>query len=318
MPETQRRIGRYEVYTEIGRGGFGVVYLARQIDLNRQVALKELTHWSQPKLVGRFKREARAIALLSGHPNIVTVHDYFVHDNVPYISMEFLPRGALEQYVAAALTLPQIAGVLVDTLAGLEHAAGHAVVHRDLKPANLMVSSEGRIKIADFGIAKAEGPLHTSDPETTPNRGHPGSPDYMAPEQILGHETDGRADIYALGCVAYYVLTGKVPFPDKEQIALLLAHLQEPPPSLEGVPGLPKEMAQLILRCMAKAPEDRPLSASAVKQELMTIQFPDDDLWTEAAASAFWERNVPRMAPAQPSVGPLTPKASLAHSGRTA
>lgn len=283
MPETQRRIGRYEVYTEIGRGGFGVVYLARQIDLNRQVALKELTHWSQPKLVGRFKREARAIALLSGHPNIVTVHDYFVHDNVPYISMEFLPRGALEQYVAAALTLPQIAGVLVDTLAGLEHAAGHAVVHRDLKPANLMVSSEGRIKIADFGIAKAEGPLHTSDPETTPNRGHPGSPDYMAPEQILGDEVGPWTDLYALGVTAYQLLARQLPYPTKGNgWARMMNHLHRPVPRLEDVDD---EIADWVFKLMAKQPEDRPGSAREARAQL-------DAMMVERFGPG-WERQAP-------------------------
>ena len=137
-----------------------------------------------------------------------------------------------------------------------------------------------------------------------------GTPDYMAPEQILGQDTDGRADIYALGCVAYFALTGRVPFPnEKDAVALFMAHLQKPPRPLD-VPGLPTDMAELILRCMAKAAADRPPSASVIKHALMAVEFTDDDAWTEEAAADFWDRNVPRMATAPSSIGPFAPKSS--------
>src|ERR687887_251183 len=150
-----RTVGRYEILREIGRGGMAAVYLARQIDLDRQVALKELGafHAADPAFAERFLRESRVAGSLS-HPNIVTVHDYFEHEGTPYISMEYIERGSLRPWVSR-LSLPQMAGVLEGLLAGLTHAESRGIVHRDLKPENLMVTSQGAIKIADFGIAKA-------------------------------------------------------------------------------------------------------------------------------------------------------------------
>src|ERR671936_767543 len=155
MLDVQRTVGRYEILREIGRGGMAAVYLARQIDLDRQVALKELGafHAADPAFAERFLRESRVAGSLS-HPNIVTVHEYFEHEGTPFIAMEYLPRGSLRPLMSE-LSLPQFAGAMEGLLAGLTHAASHGIVHRDLKPENLMITAEGRIKIADFGIAKA-------------------------------------------------------------------------------------------------------------------------------------------------------------------
>src|SRR5919112_1690198 len=155
MPDVMKTVGRYEILREVGRGGMAMVYLARQTDLDRFVALKELGafHASDPSFAQRFLRESRVAGSLS-HPNIVTVHDYFDHDGTPYIAMEYVERGSLRPYVGA-MSLAQIGGVLEGLLAGLAAAEGHGIVHRDLKPENLMVTADGRVKIADFGIAKA-------------------------------------------------------------------------------------------------------------------------------------------------------------------
>src|SRR5215475_6618115 len=155
MPDVVKTVGRYEILRGVGRGGMAMVYLARQTDLDRFVALKELAafHASDPSFVQRFLRESRVTGALS-HPNIVTVHEYFEHDGTPYIAMEYVPRGSLRPYVGR-LSLAQVVGVLEGMLAGLTHAESKGVVHRDLKPENLMVTDEGRVKIADFGIAKA-------------------------------------------------------------------------------------------------------------------------------------------------------------------
>ena len=161
MPEVMKTVGRYEILREVGRGGMAMVYLARQTDLDRFVALKELGafHASDPSFAQRFLRESRVAGSLS-HPNIVTVHDYFEHDGTPYIAMEYIERGSLRPYVSQ-MTLAQIGGVLEGLLAGLTHAESHDIVHRDLKPENLMVTADGRVKIADFGIAKATTKMQT-------------------------------------------------------------------------------------------------------------------------------------------------------------
>src|SRR6187431_3179609 len=136
MPDVMKTVGRYEILRDIGRGGMAIVYLARQTDLDRFVALKELGafHASDPSFAERFLRESRVAGSLT-HPNIVTVHDYFEHEGTPYIAMEFLERGSLRPH-AHSLTLPQIAGVLEGLLAGLAHAHSRGVIHRDLKPEN--------------------------------------------------------------------------------------------------------------------------------------------------------------------------------------
>ena len=161
MPDVLKTVGRYEILREVGRGGMAMVYLARQTDLDRFVALKELAafHASDAAFAQRFLRESRVAGSLS-HPNIVTVHDYFEHDGTPYIAMEYVERGSLRPFVGH-MSLAQIGGVLEGLLAGLALAEQHGIVHRDLKPENLMVTSDGRVKIADFGIAKATKDMQT-------------------------------------------------------------------------------------------------------------------------------------------------------------
>ena len=153
-----RRVGRYEIVREVGRGASAIVYLARQTDLDRNVALKELAHFhaADPAFVERFLRESRLAGSLN-HPNIVTVHEYFEHEGTPYIAMEYLERGSLRPLIGA-LTTAQVVGVLEGLLAGLAHAESKGIVHRDLKPENVLVTSSGGVKIADFGIAKALEP----------------------------------------------------------------------------------------------------------------------------------------------------------------
>jgi len=158
----RRGLGRYEILGEIGRGGMAIVHLARQIDLGRLVALKELSAVAAGDTFAarRFVRESRLAGSLN-HPNIVTVHDFFEDHATPYIAMEYVERGSLRP-VLADLGFAQIAGVLDGLLAGLGHAHARGIVHRDVKPENLMIADESRIKIADFGIAKATGAAVTT------------------------------------------------------------------------------------------------------------------------------------------------------------
>ncbi len=152
-----RTVGRYEILDELGRGGMATVYLARQADLDRLVALKELSAFRQaePSFARRFLRESRLAGSLS-HPNIVTVYEYFESDGVPCIAMEYVERGSLRPHVGN-MPLPLIAGVLEGILSALDYAERRQIVHRDLKPENVMVTSDGRVKLTDFGIAKATG-----------------------------------------------------------------------------------------------------------------------------------------------------------------
>jgi hypothetical protein len=267
------RVGRYEVLRELGRGGMATVHLARQLDLDRLVALKRLDGLAEETdvRVRRFVREARLAASLS-HPNIVTVHDAFEVDGVPYIAMELVPGGTLRELLTG-LSLEQIAGVLDAVLAGLEHAERRHIVHRDLKPENLMVTAEGGIKITDFGIAKATSVAHGDDGPLTTAGVAIGTPAYMAPEQALAEEAGPWTDLYAVGVIAFEMLTGRVPFEDRESpMRVLMQHVNDEPPLVADLrPGVDQELSQWVAALLAKAPSDRPASAAAAQERLEDI-----------------------------------------------
>jgi Protein kinase domain len=263
MPDVMKTVGRYEILREVGRGGMAMVYLARQTDLDRFVALKELAafHASDESFAQRFLRESRVAGSLS-HPNIVTVHDYFQHDGTPYIAMEFVERGSLRPYVGR-VTLAQIGGVLEGLLAGLAHAEQHGIVHRDLKPENLMVTADGRVKIADFGIAKATTKMQTGAFLTATGT-TVGTPTYMAPEQAMAQDIGPWTDLYSVGCMAFELFTGRVPFHDSDApMAILLRHVNEPiPPVAEIDPSIDHGISEWIERLLVKDPEKRTRSAN--------------------------------------------------------
>ena len=230
MPELVRTVGRYGILREVGRGGMAVVYLARQVDLDRLVALKELAafHAADPDFARRFVRESRLAGSLV-HPNVITVFDYFEHEGTPYIAMEYVERGSLRPHVGR-MTLAQIGGVLEGLLAGLAAAEQLGIVHRDLKPENLMVTAAGGVKIADFGIAKA---THAADTGAfvTATGTTIGTPPYMAPEQAMARDIGSWTDLYSVGCIAYELFTGSPPFVDAEEpMAIMLRHVTEPLP----------------------------------------------------------------------------------------
>jgi serine/threonine protein kinase len=266
-----RKVGRYEILREIGRGGTAVVYLARQTDLDRNVALKELASFraSDPAFVERFLRESRLTGSLN-HPNIVTVYEYFEHDGAPFIAMEYFARGSLRPYIGR-LELPQITGVLEGLLAGLAHAESQGIVHRDLKPENVMVTSNGGVKIADFGMAKARE-LQTAG-ALTESGTTVGTPAYMAPEQALGARVGPTADLYSLGVIAYELLSGRVPFDQAEApMAIMLRHLNDPVTPLTTLrPGVDAELAACVEQLLAKEPADRPPSAADAWEMLEEI-----------------------------------------------
>ena len=262
MQDVLKRVGRFDLLEVIGRGGAAVVYLALQRDLQRHVALKELApyHLADSSFAERFVEESRLAGSMN-HANIVTVHEFFEDGSVPYIAMEYLPHGSLRQYIGR-LSMAQIAGVLEGVLAGLAHGEAHRIVHRDLKPENLLVAVDGRVKIADFGVARAYSKAATRAVVTVAGTTI-GTPAYMSPEQALGTDLTPATDLYSLGVVAWELLTGQVPFDETDTpVAVLYRHVHEPIPSVRSVaPDVDEGVAQWLDKMLAKRPEDRFQSA---------------------------------------------------------
>ncbi len=258
MPDVLKRVGRYDLLQIIGRGGAAIVYLARQRDLERNVALKELSPslLDDASFAERFVEESRLAGAMN-HANVVTVHEFFEDGGVPYIAMEYLPYGSLRGYIGR-LTTAQISGVLEGVLAGLSHGEAHGIVHRDLKPENLLVSADGRVKIADFGVARAYSQAATRAVVTVAGTTI-GTPAYMSPEQALGTDLTPATDLYSLGIVAWELMTGDVPFAENgAPVAVLYQHVHEPVPPVRSVaPEVDPGIADWLARMLAKRPEDR-------------------------------------------------------------
>jgi len=259
-----RTVGRYEVVGELGHGGTATVYLARQTDLGRLVALKELSavQVADPSAARRFVRESRLAGSLN-HPNVVTVHDYFEDQGTPYIAMEYLERGSLRPLMHD-LTFGQIAGVLEGLLAGLGFAHERGIVHRDLKPENLLISPEGRVKIADFGIAKVTDAALAGTALTVKGTTI-GTPTYMAPEQAMGQDIGPWTDLYALGVIAFELLGGRPPFDTSgTPMAILLRHVNDRPLELAALESsVDPRLSDWVAKLLVKEPEDRTQSAAS-------------------------------------------------------
>src|SRR4051812_36608387 len=300
MLEPKTRVGRYEIVGELGRGGMAVVYEALHVELGKTVALKELVLGAaDAHLAERFLREARTSGSLS-HPNIVAVFDYFEHQGLPYIAEEYVAGGSLRPLVGR-LTRAQIAGLLEGVLAGLAHAERHGIVHRDLKPENLLVTAEGLIKIADFGIAKAVDRTAVGYSLTAAGMTI-GTPTYMAPEQARAERVGPAADLYSLGVIAYELLTGGVPFGNAEtpMAAILIQHISQPVPDpLTRRPDLDPELAAWTLRMLAKEPAGRPAGAAQAWDELEPIVL--------RLLGPMWRREAPLPVPARRSSVPPAP-----------
>lgn len=253
--------GRYVLEKELGRGGMGVVYLAKDTQLDRPVALKFLGNLvdSSEEFRQRFVREARTAAKIS-HPNIIAIYDISASVGKAYIAMEYIDGPSLHKYLTAkgAMKPKEAVNVVVQACNALSaiHEAG--IIHRDIKPDNILIAKGGLIKLTDFGLAKAE------DSRMTRTGLVMGTPSYMAPEQVLGKEADARSDVYSMGLVLYECLTGETVFlgPD-----VLERQLKEtPPPPGSKVPGIPPELDAVIMKSISKKPEDRYQSI----RELMT------------------------------------------------
>jgi predicted Ser/Thr protein kinase len=324
VPVEPRKIGSFEIVDELGQGGMAVVYRARQPSMGRLVALKEMTFGARgnPGFAERFLREARIGGSLA-HPNIVVVYDYFEAEGGAYIAMEYVEGGSLAP-MRTSLTVPQALGVLESLLSALAHADDVGIVHRDLKPANLLITRDGRIKVADFGIAKAYDT--TTQLGLTATGSALGTPAYMAPEQAMGGDLDARTDLYAAGLLAYELFAGRPPFdPQLPWHSLLYKHVNERPPSPSSVnPEISPSLSEWIEQLLAKAPDDRPPDATTAWSVLDDIAF--DQLgrhWRREArlpVSATHERSRPLTpapfvheaaappAPVEPAEPPVEPE----------
>ena len=259
--------GRYELLAELGRGGMGVVYRARDTRLDRMVALKRLSEHirDHPRAVSLLLQEARSAARLN-HPNIVTVYDVDYDDGAYFITMELMegqPLNAVLQQ-RGRLTPKAAAWVGLHAATGLAYAHERRIVHRDVKTANLFVTRERSLKVMDFGLAKMVEEVRRRASLIA------GSPSYMAPEQAQGLEVDGRADLYALGVTLFELLTGRLPFEDGDPAH---HHQNTPPPDpRERVATIPDAFAELVVRLMAKQPACRPAAASEVAAQLRAFE----------------------------------------------
>jgi serine/threonine-protein kinase len=263
--------GRYQVTARIASGGMGEVYRAHDAVLAREVAIKVLhqTLAGDAGFIDRFRREARSAALLS-HPNIVAVHDWGSTDGTYFMVMEYIRGRNLRDLLTAngRLEPAQVADVLLQVLAALEHAHRRGIVHRDVKPENVLVTGDGTVKVADFGLARALAESRITQAPGTVT----GTVQYLAPEQIQGDPADPRTDLYALGVVGYELLTGQVPFMGETSLAIAYKHLTDRVPAPSAAePSVSPELDRVVLAATEKRRDHRPSSAAELRDSVLEV-----------------------------------------------
>src|SRR5262245_17055769 len=309
---TPRSVAGYEIFAELGRGGMGVVYKAKQVSLNRLVALKMIlaAEHAGEEGVSRFRTEAEAVARLQ-HPYIVQIYEVGEQQGRPYFSLEFVDGGSLADKLEQGPVPARAAAELTAKLAEAAHAAHErGIMHRDLKPANILLMKDGTPKITDFGLAKkldsATGHTQTGDIM--------GTPDYMSPEQASGRSKDigPASDVYALGAILYDMLTGRPPF----QAASILETLEQvrshdPVPPTRLRTKLPRDLETICLKCLHKQPHRRYATAKALADDLHRFLNGEP---IEARPTASWERLF-KWAKRRPALATLAAAALLAAVG---
>ena len=266
---TGKQLGPYQIVSAIGEGGMAAVYKAYQPAMERYVALKILPrHFADdPRFVSRFQREAKILAKLQ-HPHILPVFDFGAFDGYTYLVMPFVESGTLAAWLTGRpLPLPQIGGVISQVGDALDYAHTRGLVHRDVKPSNVLMDERGNCLLTDFGLAKiAEGAVKLTASGTII-----GTPAYMSPEQGMGQALDHRSDIYSLGVVMYEISVGRVPYNAETPIAVVFKHINDPLPLPRAVnPELPDALECIILKALAKQPEDRYATAGDMVRALQT------------------------------------------------
>ncbi|MEO1267056.1 MAG: serine/threonine-protein kinase [Myxococcota bacterium] len=312
---------RYRVLSRIGAGGMGVVYKADQAAMDRKIAIKVLPRdLDDESLIERFHREARAASQLR-HPNTITLYDFGQHEDILYIAMEFLDGISLNQAMKRGPMHPgRVISILIQTLRSLGEAHKKGIVHRDIKPDNVfLIQLDGTsdfVKVLDFGVAK----LTKSGDKTLTQAGMIfGTPKYMSPEQARSKPTGARSDIYAVGIMAYEMLTGKVPFDADDHVSILLKHCTEPvPPFKEINPDIdvPEDLGQVIVHSLTKKPEERFQSAEEMIQalEVLAPKYPYQEPSSLASGNSS---GLHTPLPGQPSTGQMGPSTgSLPPMGR--
>ena len=286
---------------KLGRGGMADVYAARQLSLERDVALKVLrSDFARDEdYVHRFRREAKSAAKLS-HPNIVHVHDVGNVESLHYIAQELIDGENLREHLDrhGAVSLEDAIQILTGVASALEAASDAGITHRDIKPENIMRTSRGTIKVADFGLARLGADVAATRADLTQAGLTLGTPRYMSPEQVQGKPVDVRSDLYSLGVSMYHLLTGRPPFEADDPLALAVMHLHETPQPLdrtrnqsdaEGNPDLPEWLIAVISRLMNKLPQDRYQSATelldAIQNEAPTSSIGGFGVGTAAATT---------------------------------
>jgi formylglycine-generating enzyme required for sulfatase activity/tRNA A-37 threonylcarbamoyl transferase component Bud32 len=267
-----KKIGRYEVKEEIGRGGMAAVYRAYDPEFKRDVAVKVILQEAMhdPRFRERFKREAQTVASLE-HPAIVPVYDFGEQDGQPYLVMRYMGGGSLREYLRsrAPLSLQEAAQILTRLAPALDKAHSAGIIHRDLKPANIIFDEEGNPYLSDFGIVK----LAKAQEELTSTGAVVGTPAYMSPEQGRAEkELDGRSDVYSLAVILFEMLTGQQPYKADTPVGLMVAHINDPIPDLAKVaPDLPQAAQRVIERGMAKNREARFSTSGEMAAALATV-----------------------------------------------
>ena len=262
------KLGNYEIESLLGRGGMGVVYKARQLSLDRPVALKILppTLSSDSSFVKRFKREARAVAKLS-HSNIVQIFDIAQEDDLHFFSMDYIDGQTLDEVLKerGRLDSDEAVRIITQAACGVEHAHEIGILHRDIKPSNMILDKRGNVKVMDFGLARMTG----EGSRLTQSGTLMGTLDYMSPEQCRGEELDERTDIYSLGVVLYEMLTGKALFDAPNEAALIHKIISEEPAEAQSVnPGISSDLSAIVSRAMAKNRDERYTSISELLEDI--------------------------------------------------
>jgi serine/threonine-protein kinase len=311
VPAGERYIGKYRVKSELGRGGMGAVYLAEQPGLGREVAIKELIQSAaaDPVALKRFLQEAQVMARTS-HPNLVQVHDLEVMGDANYIVLEFVRGQSLRDWLnRGPIPLPQVFAVMHGVLQALDYAHKHAIVHRDMKPENVLLSDEGMVKVADFGIARLTDDSGVGGTATKTGT-TVGTPQYMSPEQVASSKVDGRSDLYSTGIMFYELIAGRPPFTASEAdgpFTLMAKHVQAPPkPPSVLRPNLDPALEEAILKSLSKRPEDRFQTGQQFDDTISAIADRICPGWRRSLEPGA---DLSKMVPgaAAPTVAPATP-----------
>lgn len=285
-------LGPYRIISQVGQGGMATVYKAYQASMDRNVAIKVLPRQlaESPEFAARFQQEARIIARLE-HPHILPVFDFGESDGVTYFVMRYLEAGTLKTKMEAGpLSLNEIDRLFTQLAEALNYAHGHGIIHRDLKPANALIDESGNLFLTDFGIAKL---LESASPRLTQTDAIMGTPAYISPEQARAEKVNQRSDIYSLGIILYEMVTGSVPFIADTPLAVILKHISDPlpPPSIVKK-DIPQPIERVILKALAKEPDDRYATA--------------------AEFLSAWKRALEETETARPSLEPISTPASRA------